>query len=44
MSGHYKFSKLTKDFLPQRQGKIAEKVDNLKKEMALNELRPQPNS
>ncbi|NEP60253.1 MAG: XRE family transcriptional regulator [Symploca sp. SIO2G7] len=39
MSGHRKFSELTKDFSPQRQARIADKVENLKKEMALNELR-----
>ncbi|NER20007.1 MAG: XRE family transcriptional regulator [Symploca sp. SIO1B1] len=39
MSRHRKFSELTKDFTPQRQAKIAEKVANLKKEMAFNELR-----
>jgi len=39
MSRHRKFSELTKYFAPQRQAKIAEKVANLKKEMAFDELR-----
>ncbi|NEQ70926.1 MAG: hypothetical protein F6K21_36640 [Symploca sp. SIO2D2] len=39
MSGHRKFSELTKNFAPQRQAKITKKVANLKQEIALNELR-----
>lgn len=39
MSGHHPFRELTKDFSPERQARIAEKVLQLKQEMALVELR-----
>ena len=39
MSGHHPFRELTKDFSPERQARIAEKVLQLKQEMALAELR-----
>ncbi len=39
MSGHQPFSNLTANFSPQRKAKIAQKTNQLKAEMALNELR-----
>src|SRR5712691_3528847 len=39
MSGHHPFSELTKNFPPERQARVAEKVQLLKQEMALAELR-----
>ena len=39
MSGHHPFRELTKDFSPERQARIAEKVRQLKHDMALAELR-----
>src|SRR6266851_4793336 len=39
MSGHRPFSDLTKDFSPERQARVAEKVRTLKQAMALAELR-----
>ena len=39
MSGHHSFSKLTANFDPQRRAVIQEKVNQLKSEMALAELR-----
>lgn len=39
MSGHRPFSDLTKDFAPERQARVAEKVRTLKQAMALAELR-----
>ena len=39
MSGHHPFSELTKNFSPERQARVAEKVQLLKQEMALAELR-----
>lgn len=39
MSGHHPFRELTKDFSPERQARIAEKVLQLKQEMPLAELR-----
>ena len=39
MSGHQPFSNLTANFSPQRKAKIAAQTEQLKTEMALNELR-----
>ena len=39
MSGHQPFSNLTANFSSQRKAKIAEQTQQLKSEMALNELR-----
>lgn len=39
MSGHQSFSNLTANFSPQRKAKITQKTNQLKAEMALNELR-----
>ncbi|MDJ0795784.1 MAG: hypothetical protein QNJ51_02920 [Calothrix sp. MO_167.B12] len=39
MSGRHKFSQLTKDFSAEQKTRIAEKVSELKQEMALHELR-----
>ena len=39
MSGHHPFSELTKDFPPERQARIADKVRLFKQEMAQVELR-----
>ena len=39
MSGHHPFSELTKNFPPERQARVAEKVQLFKQEMALAELR-----
>ncbi|KYC37799.1 DNA-binding protein [Scytonema hofmannii PCC 7110] len=39
MTKHHKFSKLTKDFSPERKAKIAVQTAKLKEEMALAELR-----
>ncbi len=39
MSGRHKFSQLTKDFSAEQKTRIAEKVNELKEEMALHELR-----
>lgn len=39
MSGHHPFRELTKDFSPERQARIAEKVLQLKQAMPLAELR-----
>ncbi len=39
MTGHRPFSELTKDFSPERKARVAEKVGELKTEMALHELR-----
>jgi transcriptional regulator with XRE-family HTH domain len=39
MSGHHPFSELTKNFSPERRARVAEKVQLLKQEMALAELR-----
>lgn len=39
MTGHQKFSNLTKDFSAERIAKIAEKTAQLKQEMAIHELR-----
>jgi ribosome-binding protein aMBF1 (putative translation factor) len=39
MSGHYPFRELTKDFSPERQGRIADKVRLFKQDMARAELR-----
>ena len=39
MSGHHPFRELTKDFPPDRQARIADKVRLLKHDMALAELR-----
>jgi DNA-binding XRE family transcriptional regulator len=39
MSGHHPFSELTKDWSPERQSQVEEKVCALKQEMALHELR-----
>lgn len=39
MTGHNPFNNLTKDFSPQRQALVEEKVRALKQEMALHELR-----
>jgi predicted transcriptional regulator len=39
MSGHQPFSNLTANFSPQRKAQIAAKTEQLKSEMALNELR-----
>ena len=39
MSGHHPFRELTKDFSPERQARIADKVRLLKHGMALAELR-----
>lgn len=39
MSVHQPFSNLTANFSPERKAKIAEKTEQLKTEMALNELR-----
>ena len=39
MSGHHPFSELTKNFSPERQARVAEKVQLFKQEMALAELR-----
>ncbi|AFY54701.1 putative transcriptional regulator with C-terminal CBS domains [Rivularia sp. PCC 7116] len=39
MTGHHKFSNLTKDFSAQRKTKIAAKKSQLCEEMALYELR-----
>jgi Helix-turn-helix domain len=39
MSGHHPFSELTKNFPPERRARVAEKVQLLKQEMALAELR-----
>src|SRR5439155_12640841 len=39
MSGHHPFSELTKNFPPERRARMAEKVQLLKQEMALVELR-----
>jgi DNA-binding XRE family transcriptional regulator len=39
MSGHQPFSNLTANFSPERKAKIARKTQQLKSEMALNELR-----
>ena len=39
MTGHHPFSDLTKDFSPQRQALVEEKVRALRQEMALHELR-----
>ena len=37
MSGHRPFSNLTKDFSPERQARVAAKVQTLKQAMALAE-------
>jgi transcriptional regulator with XRE-family HTH domain len=39
MTGHQPFSNLTANFSPQRKVKIAARTEQLKTEMALNELR-----
>jgi len=39
MSGHHPFRELTKDFSPERQARIADKVRLFKQDMALAELR-----
>ena len=39
MSGHYPFSKLTANFSAERKAEIEKKVQQLKTEMALHELR-----
>ena len=39
MSGHQPFSNLTANFSPQRKAKIAQKTQQLRAEMTLNELR-----
>ena len=39
MSGHHPFRELTKEFSPERQARIADKVRLLKQDMALAELR-----
>ena len=39
MTGHHSFSELTKDFSSDRQALVDEKVQTLKQEMALHELR-----
>lgn len=39
MTGHQPFSNLTANFSPQRKAKIAAQTEQLKTEMALNELR-----
>ena len=39
MSGHQPFSKLTANFSPHRKAQIAAQTEQLKSEMALNELR-----
>jgi transcriptional regulator with XRE-family HTH domain len=39
MSGHRAFSDLTANFSPERKARIAQKTQQLKSEMALNELR-----
>jgi len=39
MTGHHPFRELTKDFSPDRQARIEEKVRTLQQEMALAELR-----
>jgi hypothetical protein len=38
MSGHQPFSQLTADFFPSRKAKIAVHKEQLKSEMALNEI------
>ena len=39
MAGHRSFKGLTKSFSPERKARVAARVDVLKKEMALHELR-----
>lgn len=39
MAGHRSFKGLTKSFSPERKARVAARVDTLKKEMALHELR-----
>ena len=39
MSGHHPFNELTKNFPLERSARVAEKVQLLKQEMALAELR-----
>jgi len=39
MAGHRSFEGLTKSFSPEREARVAARVDVLKKDMALHELR-----
>lgn len=39
MSGHHKFSQLTKNFSLERQKEIAQHTEQLRKDLALSELR-----